>query len=73
MIRFLIIALIIFLFFFIIRLVKLISGYRSSTKQTIDDLKNMQTKESKHFGDVEDAEYREIPADKKNESENNLT
>ena len=73
MIGFLKIVFIVILIFFLIRLVRLISRYRSSTRQTIDDLKNMQTKDAKQFGDVEDAEYREIPTENKNESENNLT
>jgi uncharacterized membrane protein len=73
MIGFLKIALILILFLFIIKLVRLISKYRSSSRQTIDDLANQQRKEAKHFGDVEDAEYKEIPHENKNESENNLT
>jgi hypothetical protein len=36
-------------------------------------LENLQKKEAKQFGDVEDAEYREISPDNKNENENNLT
>ena len=71
MIGFLKVVFILILFLFIVKLVKLISKYRSSSKQTIDDLANQQGKEAKQFGDVEDAEYREIPPEKKNESENN--
>ena len=71
MIGFLKVVFILILFLFFIKLVKSISKYRSSSKQTIDDLANQQGKEAKHFGDVEDAEYREIPPEKKNESENN--
>ncbi len=59
------------LFLIIIRFVRLISRYWSSSKQTIDDLKNRQREESKHFDDVEEADFREIPAENKNESEDN--
>ncbi|MGB5847206.1 MAG: hypothetical protein WBH40_01895 [Ignavibacteriaceae bacterium] len=71
MIGFLKIVLFFILFLFIIKLLRSISKYRSSSRQTIDDLENQQRKEAKQFGDVEDAEYREIPPEKKNESENN--
>ena len=71
MIGFLKVVFILILVLFFIKLVKSISKYRSSSKQTIDDLANQQGKEVKHFGDVEDAEFREIPPEKKNESENN--
>ena len=71
MIGFLKIVFIFILFLFIIKLIKLISRYMSSSKQTIDDLANQQGKEAKQFGDVEDAEYREIPFEDKKESEDN--
>ena len=51
------------LFMVIIRLVKLISRFRSSNKQTIDDLKNQQREESIQFDDVEEADYKEIDFD----------
>ena len=73
MIGFLKVVFILILFLFFIKLVKSISKYRSSSKQTIDDLANQQGKEAKQFGDVEDAEYREIPPENKNESENTKT
>ena len=59
------------LFLIIIRMVRLISRYWSSSKQTIDDLKNRQREEAKHFEDVEDAEFREIDSENKKESEDN--
>ena len=59
------------LFMVIIRLVKLISRFRSSTKQTIDDLKNKQREESIHFEDVEEADFKEIDFDNEKESEDN--
>jgi len=73
MIGFLKIVFFLILFVFIIKLIRLISRYRSSKRQTIDDLENLQKKEAKQFGDVEDAEYREISPENKNENENNLT
>ena len=66
------IVLFLILVFFIVRLVKLIARYRSSTKQSIDDLTNQQRKETQHFKDAEDADYTEIPPENMNESEDNL-
>jgi len=60
------------LFMVIIRLVKLISRFRSSNKQTIDDLKNQQREESIQFDDVEEADFKEIDFDNEKESEDNL-
>ena len=59
------------LFMIIIKFVRLISRYRSSTKQTIDDLKNKQREESIHFEDVEEADFKEIDFDNEKESEDN--
>ena len=56
----------------IIRLVRLVSRYRSSNKQTIDDLKNQQREESIQFDDVEEADFKEINFDNEKESEDNL-
>jgi len=70
MIGFLKVALILILFLFLIKFVRLISKYRSSSRQTIDDLKNQQQGEAKHFEDVEDADFREIDSENKYESEN---
>ncbi len=67
------IKIILFFIFFmiIIKLVRLISRYRSSSKQTIDDLKNKQREESIHFEDVEEADFKEIDFDNEKESEDN--
>ena len=70
MIGFLKVALILILFLFLIKFVRLISKYRSSSRQTIDDLKNQQQGEAKQFEDVEDADFREIDSENKYESEN---
>ena len=71
MIGFLKIALIVMLFVFLFKLVKLIARYRSSSKQTLSDLENQQQGETEQFDDVEDADYKEIPPEKKKESEDN--
>ena len=59
------------LFMIIIKFVRLISRYRSSSKQTIDDLKNQKREESIHFDDVEEADFTEIDFDNEKESEDN--
>ncbi len=56
----------------IIRLVRLVSRFRSSNKQTIDDLKNQQREESIQFDEVEEADFKEINFDNEKESEDNL-
>jgi flagellar biosynthesis/type III secretory pathway M-ring protein FliF/YscJ len=71
MMGFLKIILFFILFMIIIKFVRLISRFRSSTKQTIDDLKNKQREESIHFDDVEEADFREIDFDNEKESEDN--
>ena len=71
MMGFLKIILFFILFMIIIKFVRLISRFRSSTKQTIDDLKNKQREESLHFDDVEEADFREIDFDNEKESEDN--
>jgi hypothetical protein len=43
----------------------------SSSKQSIDDLQEKHSKESKHFKDVEEADFREIDFDNEKESEDN--
>ena len=65
------IVLVVFLVVFILRLVKLIANYRSSSRQTLSDLENQQQGETEQFGDVEDADYKEIPPENKKESEDN--
>jgi len=41
-----------------------------SSKKTVDDLNQQKSKKPQSFDDVEEAEFREIPAEKKKESEN---
>ncbi len=57
------------LFLLIIRLFRLISRYWSSSKKTIDDLRQNQKKKSDRFENVEDAKFREIDPNKKEKSE----
>jgi nitrogen fixation-related uncharacterized protein len=71
MMGFLKIILFFILFMIIIKFVRLISRYWSSSKQTIDDLKNQQQEESIHFDDVEEADFREIDFNNEKESEDN--
>ena len=66
------IVLLFILVMIIIRLVRLVSRFRSSNKQTIDDLKNQQREESIQFDDVEEADFKEINFDNEKESEDNL-
>ena len=51
------------LFLFIVRLVKLIMRYWSSSKTTIDDLKNGQEQVNEKYKDVEEADFKEINFD----------
>ncbi len=57
------------LFLLIIRVFRLISRYWSSSKKTIDDLRQNQKKKPNQFENVEDAKFREIDPDKKEKSE----
>ncbi len=57
------------LFLLIIRLFRLISRYWSSSKKTIDDLRQNKKKKPDRFENVEDAKFREIDPDKKEKSE----
>ena len=51
------------LFLFIVRLVKLIMRYWSSSKTTIDDLRNGQEQVNEKYKDVEEADFKEINFD----------
>jgi len=57
------------LFLLIMRVFRLISRYWSSSKKTIDDLRQNQKKKPDRFENVEDAKFREINPDKKEKSE----
>ena len=51
------------------RVFRLISRYWSSSKKTIDDLRQNQKKKPDRFENVEDAKFREINPDKKEKSQ----
>ena len=57
------------LFLLIIRGIRLISRYWSSSKKTIDDIRKNKKKKPDRFENVEDAKFREIDPDKKEKSE----
>ena len=60
------------LFLIVIKVVKMISRFMFTSKRKVNNI-NQQRKESKHFDDIEEADFREIPSDNKKESENNQT
>lgn len=51
------------LFLIIVRLVRLVMKYWSSTKRTIDDLKQEHKSVDEKYKDVQEAEFREINFD----------
>jgi len=59
------------LFLIIIRLIRLIARYWSSSRGTIDDLRQSQMKRDRHFNNIEEAEFREIKTDDKTENDKN--
>ena len=60
------------LFLIVIKVVKMISRFLFTSKRKVNNI-NQQRKESKHFDDIEEADFREIPSDNKKDSENNQT
>ena len=50
----------------------MISRFLFTSKRKVNNI-NQQRKESKHFDDIEEADFREIPSNNKKESENNQT
>jgi len=60
------------LFLIVIKVVKMISRFLFTSKRKVNNI-NQQRKESKHFNDIEEADFREIPSDNKKDSENNQT
>jgi len=60
------------LFLIVIKVVKMISRFLFTSKRKVNNI-NQQRKESKHFDDIEEADFREIPSDNNKESENNQT
>ncbi len=63
MIRFFLILAFLFFLFFILKFIRLFLKYVSSTKTTIDDLREKNNDIGKKYGNVEEAQFREIPPD----------
>jgi len=61
MIRFFLVLVFLFLFYFILKFVRMMLKYTSSTKSTINDLKHKAENLKQKYGDIEEAEFREIP------------
>ena len=61
MVKILQIVFVLVIVMFIVRLVKLIVKYSSSSRPSVDDLKERAEKLRRQMNDVEEAEFREIP------------
>jgi len=59
------------LFLIVIKVVKLIARYLFSYKKTVGNINQQRSKKPQRFDDVEEADFREIPSENKNESEDN--
>ena len=59
------------LFLIVIKVVKMISRFLFSSKKTVNNLNQQRSKKPQRFDDVEEADFREIPSENKNESEDN--
>lgn len=68
MIRILQILILGILVFLIIRFVRLLLKYFSSSRKTIDDLKAEKQRFEKEHRDIQEAEYRDLPRDENSES-----
>ena len=55
------------IFLIIIRLVRVIKRIWFSSKETINFVKNQKKPDTEKFRDVEEADFTEIPTEKKNE------
>jgi hypothetical protein len=61
MVKILQIVFVLVIVMFLVRLVKLIVKYASSSRPSVDDLKERAEKLRRQMNDVEEAEFREIP------------
>jgi hypothetical protein len=59
------------LFLIVIKVVKMISRFLFSSKKTANDLNQQRSKKPQRFDDIEEADFKEIPSENKNEKENN--
>jgi len=70
MVKILQIVFILVMILFVVKLVRLIIKYSSSSRPSVDDLKERAEKLRRQMNDVEEAEFREIPTE---EDENSKT
>ncbi|HLG33048.1 MAG TPA: hypothetical protein VI362_08385 [Ignavibacteriaceae bacterium] len=70
MVKILQIVFILVMILFVVKLVRLIIKYSSSSRPSVDDLKERAEKLRRQMNDVEEAEFREIPPE---EDENSKT
>ena len=70
MVKILQIVFILVMILFVVKLVRLIIKYSSSSRPSVDDLKERAEKLHRQMNDVEEAEFREIPPE---EDENSKT
>ena len=61
MVKILQIVFILVMILFVVKLVRLIIKYSSSSRPSVDDLKERAEKLRRQMNDVEEAEFREIP------------
>ena len=66
MTRFILIAVALIFIYFLMKLIRLMKQFSSASKATIDDQKKNHDDIDKHFRDIEEAKYREIPDDEGN-------
>jgi len=59
------------IFLIVLKLFRTISKSFFSSKKTVKDINQQRSKKPQSFDDVEEADFREIPTEKKKESENN--
>jgi hypothetical protein len=52
----------------VLKLIRLISRYWSSSRKKFTDIHQQRTNSSQKFKDVEEADFKEIPTDKKDDN-----
>ena len=60
------------LFLIVIRLIRAIKKFWFSSKKSANFVKRNDSPQKPQFKDIEEAEFREIPSDKKNETKENI-
>ena len=56
------------IFILVLRFIRFISRYWSTTKKTFKDIYQQKQNNSQRFKDVEEADFKEIPPDKKDDN-----